>query len=348
MKTKLCILFGGASSEYEVSLNSSYSVLKNADPEKYDLVTVGITKAGKWYLFEGDYDLIPQNKWTEGKVTPVTFSLSKGDNALLTEDGRKISVDVVFPVMHGANCEDGTLQGMLTLAGIPFVGPGCRASAVSMDKATTKLYLNGFGIPQAKALIITKRDFETEFAKITEDAEKLSYPLFVKPCGTGSSVGVSRVEKESDLKIALTEALKFDSKVLVEEYMRGKEVEVAVMGNEDPIAPTCGEIDPGAVFYDYDTKYNNDTASYYIPAKISEKAQTEVRALAVKIYKALGCTGLSRVDFFVDGDRITFNEINTLPGFTNISMYPKIMMASGMTYAEVIDALVSCALKDKR
>ncbi len=342
-KTKLCVLFGGASSEYEVSLKSAYSVLSNADPDKYEIITVGITKDGVWHHYTGSYGAIKSGKWVENSGKKVFLSPSKGDNCLVTEDGERINIDVAWPAMHGQNCEDGRIQGLFELADIPFVGPGCRASAVSMDKATTKLYLENFGIPQAKAVMVLANEYKKSKDEVLERAEKQGFPLFVKPCGTGSSVGVMKAENREMLEIAIENALNFDNKILVEEFISGKEVEVAVLGNDDPIAPTCGEIDPGFEFYDYDTKYNNDTAKYYIPARISEDAQAKVRALAVKIYTALGCKGLSRVDFFVDGERIVFNEINTLPGFTDISMYPKMMMHSGLSYADIIDKLVELA-----
>ena len=342
-KINLCVLFGGASSEYEVSLKSAYSVLTNADTNKYDIITVGITKDGVWYNYTGNYDAIPAGKWVDIPSKRVYLSPSKGDKCLFTEDGERIAIDVAWPAMHGQNCEDGRIQGLFELADIPFVGPGCRASAVCMDKASTKLYLENFGIPQAKAVVALAIEFSKNEYAIYENAEKLGYPLFVKPCGTGSSVGVMKAENREDLEIAVKNAFKYDNKILIEEFISGKEVEVAVMGNDEPIAPTCGEIDPGFEFYDYDTKYNNDTAQYFIPARISMNAQNTVRELAIKIYTALGCKGLSRVDFFVDGERIIFNEINTLPGFTNISMYPKMMMASGLTYSQIIDKLVSLA-----
>lgn len=344
-KIKLCVLFGGASSEYEVSLKSAYSVLTNADTEKYEIVTVGITKDGVWYLYTGDFESIKDGSWQDTCACRVTLSVSKGDNCLITENGERIAIDVAWPAMHGQNCEDGRLQGLFELAEIPFVGPGCRASAVSMDKASTKLYLENFGIPQAKAVVALAFEYEKFAGKVIERAEKLGYPLFVKPCGTGSSVGVMKAENKKELEIAVENAFKYDQKILIEQFISGKEVEVAVMGNEDPIAPTCGEIDPGFEFYDYDTKYNNDTAKYFIPARISENAQQTVKKLALKIYTALGCKGLSRVDFFVDGERIIFNEINTLPGFTNISMYPKMMMSAGLTYPQIIDELIKYALK---
>lgn len=345
-KINLCVLFGGASSEYEVSLKSAYSVVTNADPEKYNLITVGITKNGVWYLCDCPFECIKNDTWQNENAKKVFISPSKGDKCLITEDLTRISIDVALPAMHGQNCEDGRLQGLFELADIPFVGPGCRASAVSMDKATTKLYLENFGIPQAKAVVVIAAEYRKHADKIIENAEKLGYPLFVKPCGTGSSVGVMKAESREKLLFAIENALKYDCRILVEEFISGCEVEVAVMGNDEPWAPTCAEIDPGFEFYDYDTKYNTNTSRYFIPARIGEETQKKVKSLAKKIYTALGCRGLSRVDFFVDGERIVFNEINTLPGFTNISMYPKMMIESGVSYPEIINKLVALALEN--
>lgn len=346
----LCCLFGGESTEYEVSLRSVTSVIENADPEKYHLIPVGITRDGKWYLYDGPTAAIARDEWWQDAthIHPAMISPSKGDRCLLVleADGyRKLPLDVVFPVMHGAHCEDGTLQGLLELSGIPFVGPDCRSSAVCMDKATTKAVLNNFDIPQAKAEFVTRRELADNFDAVAERVGKLGYPVFVKPSSTGSSIGVSKVRTPDALYAAIEAAAQFDDVVLVEEFINGREIEVAVMGNEAPVASICGEIDPGSDFYDYETKYVSDTASYYIPARLPSEASDAIRKTACEIYRRLGCAGLSRVDFFYTAEgRYIFNEINTLPGFTSISMYPKLFMASGMTYAEVIDRLVELAL----
>ncbi len=346
----LCCLFGGESTEYEVSLRSVTSVMENADPAKYDLIAVGITKEGKWYLYDGPIEAIAANTWwqDEAHIRPAMLSPSKGDRCLLVLEGqgyRKIHLDVVFPVMHGAHCEDGTLQGLLELSGIPFVGPDCRSSAICMDKFTTKAVLNNFHIPQAKVEFVTRRELAEEFATVAARVATLGYPVFVKPSSTGSSIGVSKVRTPDALYAAIEKAAAFDGVVLVEEFIDGREIEVAVMGNGDPVASVCGEIDPGSDFYDYETKYIGDTASYYIPARLSEAASDSIRQTACEIYRRLGCAGLSRVDFFYTADgRYIFNEINTLPGFTSISMYPKLFMAGGISYAEVIDRLVDYAL----
>ena len=345
-KIRLCCLFGGVSTEHEVSLSSVTSVANNIDREKYELTLLGITKSGRWLLYEGEISKIASGEWERDMEHTVDawISPSRGDRLIRTFDGRELPVDVIFPVMHGANCEDGTLQGFLTIAGIPFVGPDCEASAICMDKAAAKTILNLFGIPQAKAVIINRPDMDKDAGGVILRCEELGYPLFVKPSRAGSSVGVCKVRNRSELSTAISEAFVIDRTVLVEEFIKGREVEVAVMGNDDPVASVCGEIDPGADFYDYETKYIADTASYYIPARIDPETADRVREYALEIYKRLGCSGLSRVDFFV-GERVIFNEINTLPGFTSISMFPKLFMYSGMSYPEIIDRLISLALE---
>ena len=255
-------------------------------------------------------------------------------------------IDVVFPVLHGENGEDGAMQGLLKLAGIPYVGPHVAASAVSMDKTLTKLVVDHAGVTQAAWHLVRRNELANHAEAILDTLEsRFAYPMFVKPAGTGSSVGVSKATDRASLAKALHSAAAFDEKVLVEEFIHGREVEVAVMGNDNPVASVCGEIDSGADFYDYDAKYITDTSVAYIPARISEDVAEIVREAAVKVYSAIGCQGLSRVDFFVtyEGDRVVFNEINTLPGFTSISMYPKLFGASGIPYTQLIDELLELA-----
>ena len=351
-KLNVCILFGGMSPEHEVSLRSAESVLNNIDKEKYNVYPVGIAKDGDWVLFKGDdYSMLPAGTWLtfEGNrrcaISPI-----RGQGLLCFEGDCVVreTIDVVFPVMHGENCEDGAMQGLLKLAGIPFVGPHVAASAVAMDKTLTKLVMDNAGIPQAAWKLVRASELKYRLDTIVELLEgTFAYPMFVKPAGTGSSVGVSKAADRDSLVRALEFAGRYDEKILVEEFIRGREVEVAVMGNDNPVASICGEIDSGAEFYDYEAKYVTDTSTSYIPARISEEAQEQVRELAVKGYKAIGCAGLSRVDFFVcfDDERIVFNEINTLPGFTSISMYPKLFAASGIPYAELIDQLLQLAME---
>lgn len=351
-KLSVCILFGGISPEHEVSLRSAESVLKNIDKEKYNLFPVGITKEGDWILYGGkDYSDLPSGKWVDNPNNHrVAISPIRGQG-LLTFEGDCVvreRIDVVFPVLHGENGEDGSVQGLLQLAGIPYVGPHVAASAVAMDKTLTKLVADHAGVTQAAWHLVRGSDMGSRMEATLDSLEKqFQYPMFVKPAGTGSSVGVSKAGSREDLEKGLLAAGKFDDKVLVEEFIRGREIEVAVMGNESPVASICGEIDSGAGFYDYDAKYITDTSVAYVPARIPEDVAESVRDTAVKVYKAIGCQGLSRVDFFVtwQENRVVFNEINTLPGFTSISMYPKLFGASGIPYSQLIDQLLEFALE---
>lgn len=355
-KTVFCVMFGGKSTEYEVSLKSSYSVLKNTDREKYDIVKVGITRDGIMYVYEGSDENIKNNTWIDDKANlkKALMSTSYGDYAVYAFDksGKvtRYAIDVVFPVMHGAYSEDGKLQGMLDMSGVAYVGPGCASSAVCMDKLFTKMILENYNIQMAKTVYVLKQDLETKYTDIQLEAEeKLGYPMFVKPANSGSSVGVSKARNASELQKSLNNAFKFDTKVLIEEAVVGREVEVAVLGNENPVGLTCGEIISDADFYDYDDKYNNGTSTYNIPAKIKSETWVKLKETAEKIYKSLDCRGLSRVDFFVCGEeeKIIFNEINTLPGFTSISLYPKMAMESGYTYSGIIDKLIELAIAEK-
>ena len=354
-KLSVCVLFGGMSPEHDVSLRSAEYVLNSLDPEKYNVFPVGITKEGDWILYTGtDYSLLPTEEWMEhpgnrrAAISPV-----RGQGLLSFEGDCVVRewIDVVFPVLHGENGEDGAMQGLLQLAGIPYVGPHVSASAVAMDKTLTKLVADQAGVKQAAWMLVRSTELESRTEQILEQLEeKFSYPMFVKPAGTGSSVGVSKARDREALKAALENAAKFDRKILVEEFIHGREVEVAVMGNDSPVASICGEIDSGADFYDYDAKYLTDTSVAYIPARISEEVEEQVRDAAVRIYTAIGCQGLSRVDFFVtyEDQRVVFNEINTLPGFTSISMYPKLFAASGIPGGQLIDGLLKLAMEAKK
>ncbi len=351
-KLNVCVLFGGISPEHEVSLRSAESVLNNMDPEKYNIFPVGITKDGEWIYYGGtDYSLLPSQEWlTFPGNRRATISPVRGQG-LLTFEGDCVvreQIDVVFPVLHGENGEDGAMQGLLQMAGIPYVGPHVSASAVAMDKTLTKLVADSAAIPQAAWLLVRNSDLQNRLTENLDNVEsKFSYPVFVKPAGTGSSVGVSKVNSREALKDALLQAGIYDEKILVEEFIHGREVEVAVMGNSSPVASEVGEIDSGSDFYDYDAKYVTDTSVAYIPARIPPEVAEELREKAVQVYRAIGCQGLSRVDFFVtyDDNRVVFNEINTLPGFTSISMYPKLFAASGIPYGELIDQLLQLALE---
>ena len=351
-KRSVCILFGGISPEHEVSLRSAESVLNNINREKYNVFPVGITKEGDWILFGGDdYSLLPSGQWLNHPANRrATISPIRGQG-LLTFEGDCVvreHIDIVFPVLHGENGEDGAMQGLLQMAGIPYVGPHVSASAVAMDKTLTKLVVDNANITQAAWKLVRSTEAEERMDRVLDSLEKqFSYPMFVKPAGTGSSVGVSKASDREGLREALLAAGVYDQKILVEEFIHGREVEVAVMGNDSPVASICGEIDSGADFYDYDSKYVTDTSTAYIPARIPENVAEQVRDAAVKVYSAIGCQGLSRVDFFVtyEENRVVFNEINTLPGFTSISMYPKLFAASGIPYSELIDELLRLAME---
>ena len=351
-KLSVCILFGGISPEHEVSLRSAEFVLNTIDRDKYNVFPVGITKEGDWLLFGGkDYSMLPTGAWKShpdnrrAAISPV-----RGQGLLSFEGDCVVRerIDVVFPVLHGENGEDGAMQGLLQMAGIPYVGPHVAASAVAMDKTLTKLVVDHAGVPQAAWQLVRRGDLDNHMENTLDLLEnRFRYPMFVKPAGTGSSVGVSKAPDRDSLKAALISAGKFDSKILVEEFIHGREIEVAVMGNENPVASICGEIDSGADFYDYDAKYVTDTSTAYIPARIPEDVGEIVREAAVKVYSAIGCQGLSRVDFFVtyEENRVVFNEINTLPGFTSISMYPKLFAASGIPSVQLIDELLKLAME---
>ena len=351
-KLSVCVLFGGISPEHEVSLRSAEFVLNSLDPEKFNVFPVGITKNGDWILYTGtDYSLLPTGEWKDypenrrAAISPV-----RGQGLLSFEGDCVVRewIDVVFPVLHGENGEDGAMQGLLQMAGIPYVGPHVAASAVAMDKTLTKLVVDQAGIRQAAWMLVRSSDVDMRLEWVVDQVEKkFSYPVFVKPAGTGSSVGVSKASDRNALKDALLKAGTYDAKILVEEFISGREVEVAVMGNESPVASICGEIDSGAEFYDYDAKYVTDTSVAYIPARISEEVSEQVRDAAVRIYSAIGCQGLSRVDFFVtyEGNEVVFNEINTLPGFTSISMFPKLFAASGIPAQQLVEELLKLAME---
>ena len=345
MKTVL-VLFGGKSSEYEVSLLSASSVVRNIPREKYNIVTLGITKDGKWRLFEGDTDKIESDDWIPSSLKAY-INIDYGSKQVIVEDGRIIDIDVCFPVLHGRNGEDGTVAALLTLAGIPFVGCDNLAGAVCMDKAVTNALADYENVPQAKWLKIDKFEYADNGSAFLNDCfEKLGCPVFVKPANTGSSVGVEKASDKKELENAIKEAFKYDKKIVVEECIAGREVECAVLGSINPTVSVVGEIKPANEFYDYDAKYKNDSSVLLIPAPLDEKTSGEIRSLAVKIFKSLNCTGLSRVDFFVQSDgKVKFNEINTLPGFTPISMYPKLFDECGIKYPDLIDRLLNSAIE---
>ncbi len=339
----LVVLFGGQSAEHDVSCTTAAHVLAAADPDKYRITPIGISTDGEWALaIEAARALAIGPQALPSRLDPsgdrLLPSLALGDAANSPER------TVVLPLLHGPMGEDGTVQGMLELAGVAYVGSGVLGSAVAMDKAMAKQVLIAANIPQARYRAFA--DYQRTPSLPTELAEELGLPCFVKPANMGSSVGVSKARTVEQLHDAIEYALTYDEWVVVEEAIVGREIEVAVIGNTDPFVSVAGEIIPGDDFYSYDDKYVNDTSVGVIPAHLSDEQSAEVRAMALEVYQALRCEGLARCDFFLEepGRGFMCNEVNTMPGFTPISMFPKMLIASGMTYAEIIDRLVELAL----
>lgn len=357
MKT-IAVLFGGKSSEYEVSLSSAYGALTNINTEKYNIVKLGITREGQFWYYCDSNEKIADGTWIDGEKYPVSLDLT-GSGLLVQRDGRieQIHVDRVLPMIHGKFCEDGTMQGMFAVAGISVAGCDCASSAVCMDKAITKAIVDAeTGIRQAWTIVadaadcpVSETEETPEIADLRRRCErKFGYPMFVKPSRAGSSVGASKVKTAAAFNKAMYIAFAEDTKVLIEECITGTEMEVAVLEeNGQYTVAGPAEIDVGSSeFYDYETKYISDASSYYLPARLSEEKRNEVREKALAIFKALDCRGYSRVDFFCKKNgEFVFNEINTLPGFTSISMYPKLFAASGIPYSELIDQLLKLAVE---
>jgi len=350
-KLQLLLVFGAMSSEYSVSCVSAASVLENLNKEKYDVKVLGITQEGNWFLTDATPEQIRDGSWEKLNNTRAILSPSRDASGLVVLKDFEIffvKIDVIFPVMHGAFGEDGKIQGLFELSGIPYVGCGVSASAVCMDKAITKTVMNEADIKQARYITFFEKDFNENKESLLQRFEnELKYPYFIKPANTGSSIGISKVNNINEAINAIELALNYDYKIIAEENIIGSEIEVAVLGNSNPIASICGEIAPERDFYDFEAKYNDVNSKLYIPARLDEQTSQKVRDTAIKCYTAAGCTGLSRVDFFVNKDSgdIIFNEINSLPGFTSISMYPKLFEASGIPYSKLLDAIIDLALE---
>ncbi len=353
MKKRAAIIFGGRSSEHEVSCVSALFIINAINREKYDVELIGITKEGAWLSVQNEKS-IKDGSWRESEAKAFISPDAK-EKALYkfvkTGDGKerteKIKLDVVFPILHGLYGEDGTIQGLFEMARIPYVGCGVAASAMSMDKWFTKKVVAKLGIRQAGFVPVYKEEL-SEVDKVVERIEKTySYPYFVKPSNAGSSCGISKAKDREGLIKALFTAAKHDRKILVEEMIKGREIECAVLGGFKPVAGAVGEILPAADFYDYDAKYNNSDSKSVVSPKLPEGKTEEVRRAAVSIFEALDCYGLSRVDFFLEEgtNEIVFNEINTMPGFTSISMYPMLWAACGKDGAALVDELIELALK---
>lgn len=346
----ILVVFGGCSSEHDVSTVSAKSVLTNISKDKYNIYMMGISKDGKWYLYEGDVEKLPNDEWLNtDKITPAIVSPDRGVHGISifrNEKVENIYIDVAFPVLHGKNGEDGTMQGLFQLAGIPFVGCDATSSAISMDKILTNTVADKNGIAQAAWVYITRYDYEAGNKSLEDIADKLGYPIFVKPANAGSSVGISKAHNHDELVAALELAFVHDDRVLFEEFIDGFEVECAVLGNDTVMTGVVGQIVPANEFYDYNAKYDNAASVLNIPAAVSEEVREAVAGQAVRTFKALGGSGFSRVDFFVrkSDEKIMFNEINTIPGFTSISMYPKMIEAAGISYADLCDKLIELAI----
>lgn len=346
----LLIIFGGQSAEHEVSRASASSILKNINKNKYNIICIGITKNGEWFLTNGNENEILDGSWEyRGDNRKAVLLPDAKVKGVLTEDNNLYNVDCVWPILHGKNGEDGTIQGLCELANLKYVGPDVFSSAICMDKTITKVVIGQTNIKQADYYITYGKDYFHNQNKILTEVEKKFkgiYPLFVKPATSGSSVGISKVRNREELKRAYNIAFDESKKVLVEEAIDGQEVEVAVLGNNDPEASRVGEVLSGGEWYDYSSKYKDNKSRTLIPAKISKSIEEEIQKAALEIYKLLGCKVLSRVDFFVDkSETVIFNEINTLPGFTDISMYPLLWQAVGITYTDLIDKIISYALE---
>ena len=359
-KMSVVVLFGGMSSEHEVSRVSAGTFVDQLDCQRYELLTIGITKEGRWLYTEADSAQMADGSWEElpGNM-PCVLSPDRADHGLIlfTPAGQveKVHVDVVIPVLHGLWGEDGTVQGLLELAGIPYVGCGVLASAVCMDKAVANAMFDASGIPHTKWLSATRWEIESDPDGVCDGViAKLGWPIFVKPANAGSSVGISKAADRAALEKGVEIALREDDKVVFEEFVDAQEVECAAIGNpDDPSTVSTtrpGEILAGAEFYTYDDKYKNGVSQTVIPAHLSEEKLDEVKAEARKAYLALNCAGLSRCDFFVERGtgRVLCNELNTLPGFTPISMYPKLMEHEGLSYAALVDKLLQLALHRRK
>ena len=347
-KTKVCVIFGGVSNEHEISLMSAKSIIDNIPNDKYDVVKVGITKRGRWLFFPGSTDEIISDTWHEHEdCVPCLISPDKTTKGLIKIYDNEIffeKIDVVLPVLHGKNGEDGTIQGIFELAGIPYVGCTPLASGMCMDKAVTNTLADAAGINGAKWVAFTETDYKDGRVNFDVIEQKLGYPIFVKPANAGSSVGISKAHNHLELLKALDIAFANDYKVVLEETLVGREIECAVMGNDYPVASCIGEILPTAEFYDYEAKYIDNSTGLAIPADLPAEVSEKVRQAAVNAYRTMGCTGLSRVDFFLAEDgTIYLNEINTLPGFTSISMFPKLFGQVGVEYSALIDKLIEYA-----
>jgi D-alanine-D-alanine ligase len=351
-RKRVLILFGGESAEHDVSLRSAQTVMRALDPDRYEIVPVGITRDGRW-LTGGDpmaaltaeSPLFALSSRVAGGANEPPVANQPADALPAVMSGH---VDVVFPVLHGPMGEDGTIQGMLELTGIPYVGSGVLGSAVAMDKAIAKTILSQAGVPQVPWLTVMRRDWERDPDRIAaEIADKLGYPCFTKPANMGSSVGIAKAHDAEELADSMAIAARYDRRIVVEQGVDARELEISVLGNDEPIASVAGEIVPSREFYDYEAKYVDDGSELIIPAKVESETLTEMQQIAIEAFRALDLAGLARVDFFLERGtcRLYLNEINTIPGFTSISMYPMLWEASGLPLPELVDRLIALAME---
>jgi len=357
-KIRVGVLFGGRSGEHEVSLMSARSVISAMDPERYEIVEVGITKDGQWItgpamaqLQAGDSNAYPAAFLPDPQSSALMQIESK--NKQVAELSEVSELDVIMPILHGTYGEDGTVQGLLELASLPYVGAGVVGSAVAMDKAIFKYVMEANGIPVVDWKLVTEEMWRSHSQGVLDAIEaKLEYPVFTKPANLGSSVGISKCHNRTELESGIEEALQYDRRLVVEQGIAARELEVAVLGNDDPIASIVGEIRPRREFYDYVAKYiapagSEDESELLIPAEIDEEMSNAVREMAVRAYEAIDCAGMGRVDLMLDRDSglLFMNEINTIPGFTKISMYPKLWEATGLSYSALLDRLIELAIE---
>lgn len=347
-KKKIAILFGGCSSEYEVSLQSAYAVISHADREKYEVLTIGLhQKTGQWYWYQGNPDWIAQNTWYREEVcVPVWVPTDRSVQGLYClEQGQMhvLKLDGVLPILHGKNGEDGTVQGALTLAGIPVIGCGVLSSALCMDKEQAHQMAAKRGVPVPKSVLLQK---PYEALEVWKEARKLSYPLFVKPVRSGSSFGITMVEREEELLPAVERAFEHDTMVLLEERIVGREVGCAVMGFRELITGEVDEIELSEGFFDYTEKYTLKTSQIHVPARVSPGVAGQIRRTALMVYRALGCSGFARVDMFLTDDgKIYFNEVNTIPGFTSHSRFPNMLKAAGYSFEDIVNRILEEGLR---
>jgi D-alanine-D-alanine ligase len=356
VKRRVAVVFGGRSAEHEISVLSARSVIEALDPDRYDVVAIGVTKDGRWQLLPGGPPALEAGHapGALAGVSPdsgaeIALDQEPGSQALVAADGSRTAIDVVFPIMHGPYGEDGSIQGFLEMAGVPYVGAGVLASAIGVDKAVQKVLFAAAGIPGVPYEVVHERDLEEDPEAVEARAAHLGYPLFAKPAALGSSIGIEKVEEASRLRGALELSFRFGRKAVLERAATGaRELEVSVLGNDDPVASVAGEIvTRGHAFYDFEAKYLDEHgAELVIPAEIAPETLEEIQRLAVAAFRAIDCAGMARVDFFLMQDgRVLLNEVNTIPGFTSISMYPRLWEASGLSFPELVDRLVELAIE---